>query len=92
MKRLETAWTHKLKEGRPLKYCKLCKAELHSFSQDMVEKKQKLNMVESKAVQDAGRHNKSMKKPLINKRLRRRSHRPIIKERREQDVNEIKGI
>ena len=92
MKRLETALTHKLKEGRPLKYCKLFKAELRSISQDMVEKKQNLNTAEPKAEQDSRRHIKVMKKPLINKRLRRRSHRPVITERRQQDVTEIKGI
>ena len=92
MKRLETALTHKLKEGRPLKYCKRCKAELRSISQDIVENKQKLNMAEPKAEQYARRHTKVMKKPLINKRLRRRSHRPVITERRQQDVKEIKGV
>ena len=57
MKRLETAFTHKLKEGRSLKYCKLCKAELRFISQDMVEKKEKLNMAKPKAEKDARRHN-----------------------------------
>ena len=79
-------------EGRKTTKILLCKAELRSISQDMVQKKQKLNRAEPKAEQDARRHTKVMKKPLINKRLRRRSHHPVITERRQLDVKKIKGI
>ena len=92
MKRLETALKHKPKEGKPLKYCKLCKAELRSISQHMLEKKQKLNMAEPKAEHDARRHTKMEIKALINKQLMNSSHRCVITERRQQDVKEIKSI
>ena len=92
MKRLETTLTHKLNERRPLKYCKLCKAKLRSINTVMLEKKQKLNMAEPKAEQNARRHTKLMKKPLINKRLRRGSHRPVITEKRQQDVKDKRHV
>ena len=39
MKRLNTALTKRLREGRPSKYCRVCKAELCAISRELMEKK-----------------------------------------------------
>ena len=39
MKRLNPALTKRLREGRPSKYCKVCRAELRSVSRELMEKK-----------------------------------------------------
>ena len=39
MKRLNTALNKRLREGRPSKYCRVCKAELRSISCELMEKK-----------------------------------------------------
>ena len=44
IKRSNTALTKRLREGRPSKYCRLCKAELCAISSEMLE-----NMKTSKA-------------------------------------------
>ena len=41
MKRLNTALSKRLREGRPSKYCRFCRAELLSISKELSEKKKK---------------------------------------------------
>ena len=41
MKRLTTALNKRLREGRPSKYCRFCRAELLSISKELSEKKKK---------------------------------------------------
>ena len=42
MKRLSTALDKRLREGRPLKYCRLCRAEIRSLCREEKEKQHKL--------------------------------------------------
>ncbi|MEW8546518.1 MAG: hypothetical protein AB2693_23635 [Candidatus Thiodiazotropha sp.] len=42
MKRLTAALDKRLREGRPLKYCRLCRAEIRSFCREEKEKQNKL--------------------------------------------------
>lgn len=77
MKRLNTALTNRLKEGRPPKYCRLCKAELISISKEMVKKKKQCM---SSSKENSQRH---LKKPtmssnsttedLVNKNVQKKS-------------------
>ena len=41
MKRLNTALNKRLREGRPSKYCRVCRGELLSISKELSEKKKK---------------------------------------------------
>ena len=41
MKRLNTALSKRLREGRPSKYCRFCRTELLSISKELSEKKKK---------------------------------------------------
>ena len=43
MKRLTSALDKRLKEGRPSKYCRLCRAEIRSFFREEKEKLYKVN-------------------------------------------------
>ena len=41
MKRLNTALSKRVREGRPSKYCRVCRTELLSISKELSEKKKK---------------------------------------------------
>lgn len=48
MKRLATALDKRLREGRPSKYCRLCKAEIQSFLHEEKEKQHRRKLKERK--------------------------------------------
>ena len=42
MKRLNTALNIRLREGRPSKFCRVCREELRSISRELPEKKEEI--------------------------------------------------
>ena len=57
MKRLNTALNKRLREGRPSKFCRVCREELRSISRELPEKKKKSPV----------KHRQTSKKPNLRK-------------------------
>lgn len=77
MKRLTTALDKRLRDGRPSKYCRLCKAEIRSLFREEKDKQLKLKEYRTEKNQNIRRRTK---KDSGSQRSLRRDHRREAKE------------
>ena len=68
MKRFNTALNKRLRVGRPSKFCRVCREELHSISGELSDKKNKSPV----------KHMRTSKKPNLNLRKTKTKPAPAV--------------
>ena len=88
MKRLTSALDKRLKEGRPSKYCRLCRAEIRSLFR---EEKEKLHKVKENRTEKNQNIRRMTKKDSGRQRfLRRNSFSEAKEDKKRQPGNKLK--